>query len=238
MSRADTVIALVVIDTGHGATSNTRDALVSAGFTLSNILTTADSTATPACDIIVICRGISTQTLYDNRIKTAFESGTPVIFGSANGVNQGTGRNMAATFAKLTGGWNVTQTDTADVVVEDNAHPITDGQSLGQQAYYTANNWTMQLPDAATLSGQALLAMPDGIHSTMTNTVDLIPLEEGHLDLLGNPTAARCVLLGNVYGGQSAYTQLGIDLIGASIDWALEPIGGARRRSPLLLTPW
>jgi len=231
MSRADTVIALVANSTQHGTATNTRNALVSAGFTLSNILTTAESGTIPACDIIVICRGIATQALYDSKIKPAFESGTPVIFGSAN-VSQG-GQSIAATYANLTGVWTITSSSMRFVNILDNTHPITTGQATGVGEFCTGATFSMYLQSDAPLYSQVLAESPAG------NGGDIIPLEAGHVDLLGNPTAARCVLFGNVYGF-TTYTQLGIDLIGASIDWALG--GGdppaSRRRSPLMLTPW
>ena len=224
MDRATKTVAVVTNTTSHAAATNTRNAIISAGYASANVTLVAEAGTIPAADVIVIARGILTQELYDAKIAPAFEAGTPVIFGSANALFNT--KYISASFARLTGSFQVGETDLTSLWVHNNEHFITAGQALGTGAFYTANNWSFFIPSINEVYASALLRQSE------TGAGDLVPLEAGHLNLDGVATAARAVLFGNIYGGQSTYTQLGIDLIGNAIEWAL---GRTESAEPFLL---
>lgn len=219
----DTVtIALVVADSGHAATTNTKQALLDAGFLDGNITVHTDTTSPPASDIIVVSRGVDTQADWD-LISPEWDSGTPVILGSANGLPAGIGHSMAATFANLTGTFAVDDsspgTNENDIV--DNFNYITQTFPLGKIEIYSAQNFGFSVEEGQVFAGTHLAdADPEGGGNVSGNPT-LIAMNAGAPDLQGNATPAKSVVWGDLYGGQSTYTADGAELLARCIDWCL-----------------
>ena len=232
MGRSSVVVQIVTESTGNIAPVNTRNALIDIGFDQNNVNIHHQGSTPPECDVIVICRGIRTQELYDNVIKEAFESGTPVIFGSAN-VNTGEDVGLSATFADLTGGWMVLSQSVLFLKVTNNTHPITLSFNENELFRYVSDqDFRFALPDGDDLYDSALCDLTNSGGDNL-EIVDVVPIEAGHIDLKGNPTPARCVLFGNVYG-RVGYTEDGKELIGAAMDWVVSAPQPSSRTTPLM----
>lgn len=223
-SRDQVTIALVVNDTSHGTTANTRNALISAGFASANIFTALDNAAPPAADIIVLLRSCETQVIYDTHIKPRFEAGTPVIFGSAPGLNTGNDWDMPSTFAKLTGKWEVaasgSSTGIINEYIETNAHYITQPfTALQELQIYPSQTWGYSVTAGQPTVG-AVLATGQLNRATMAGKPTLMAIPAGTQNLDGIATPVRSVVWGQVYG-LTGYTTNGGELLARCIDWAM-----------------
>ncbi|MCH4563334.1 hypothetical protein MKP05_09350 [Halomonas sp. EGI 63088] len=220
IDRGSVTIALVADNTTHASATNTKQALLDAGFLDGNLNIVNDDSAPPSADIVVVCRACATQTETDN-VLSAFSAGTPVVWGSAP-TTAGTGRSMGSTFANLTGTITVAQDtdgyDGGDVIDAD--HHITSPFGLGQTVWYSGANWGFVVDNGASFVG-TLLANGDPDVLALADNAALIAIEAGTNDLLGNPTPARAVVWTNLYGGQTAYTADGAELLARSIEWCL-----------------
>lgn len=217
----DTVtIALVVADPAHAATTNTKQALIDAGFLDGNITVHTDTTAPPSSDIIVICRGVNTQGDWD-LISPAWDSGTPVVLGFADGVTAGTGRSMSATFANLTGTFGVDNFAVDEIDIIDNSHYITQPFSLGRLVILEDLNFGAAVDDGESFVGTRLANSDPDAGVDIAGNPTLIFVPAGTPDLQSNATPAKAVVWGDLYGGQSAYTADGADVLARCIDWCL-----------------
>ncbi len=217
-ARDTTTVVLRVNDDTHAATTNTKQALLDAGFLDANITVSPESEAVPDGDIILLCRAGATQAAVDPII-TKWQAGTPVVWGSANAITAGTGRSVSSTFADLTGTWTAESASTNDNVIVTNGHPITEPFSVGRLGILTNLNYGIALDAGAPYVG-TLLATGDENSATLADNPTLIAVEAGTNDLLGSPTPARSVVWGDLYGGQSAYNADGAELLGRIIDWS------------------
>lgn len=217
--RNGVTVALVVADTGHNATTNTKQALLDAGFLDANISLSLDTLAPPGADIIVICRACETQAKWNN-IKPAWDAGTPVVFG-AGALGFGAGGTLASTLANLTGTATVTDTQAMnEEFIVDNTPYITTPFDPGPLTVTGANSYGFALDNGAAYVGTLLATGdPDMSHTAGETTLVMIPAQT--LDLVSNPTPARSVVWTNLYGGQSAYSADGAELLARCIDWCL-----------------
>lgn len=214
-------VVLVVADDTHDATTNTRQALIDGGFDADRITVVEETATIPAGDIIVISRAIDSQADAD-KIITHWGNGIPVVWGSIDGVTAGTGRSGGSTFADLTGTFEVVSSspgiDGADIT--DATHYITSPFGLGQTVMFTGANYGYALDTGASFVG-AKLADADPDHADVAGQASLIAVEAGTNDLLGNPTPARSVVWGDLYGGQTAYSADGVTLLSRIVQWCL-----------------
>lgn len=219
-ARNEITIALVVNAPSHGATVNTKQALLDAGFLDANITVHQDTTAPPAADVIVICRAIDSQSDWD-MIAPAWQAGTPVIFGSKNGQTDQSDQDHAATYAGLANAFYAqTLTTYESIEVFCNTHYITAHMPLGDNLFYTGGSNYMYALSAPGNHVGLPLAHGDSDNPNFDRPT-LIALEKGIDDLNGNKVPVRSVIFADLYGGQNPYTVAGREVIARSIEWCL-----------------
>jgi len=217
--RGSTQLAIVVASTTHGATENTQQALLDAGFLDDNIALVEEGDPIPPVHAILVVRGVGTQAQVDV-VQAAHAKGVPVCWGSTPGGGSGSGVTMGATLARLTGTW--TAASSADGydgdAILDVAHPVIDPLEPGKTVLFTGGNWGYSLDDGAAFVG-TLLANGDPDVTALAGNAALIAIEAGTNDLDANPTPARSVVWTNLYGGQSEYTEAGREYLARIIEW-------------------
>ncbi len=213
-------VVLVVADDTHAATTNTKQALVDAGFDADRITVVEDSGTIPAGDVIVVCRALDTQADTD-KVLAHWANGIPVVWGSAD-TTLGVGRQTGSTFADLTGAFEVVSNspgiDGADIT--DATHYITSPFGTGQTVMFGGANYGYALDGGASFVGTKL-ADADPDNADVAGQASLIAVEAGTNDLVGNPTPARSVVWGNLYGNPTAYSADGVTLLSRIVQWCL-----------------
>jgi len=222
--RALIKILMIVNDLGHAATTNTRNGLIAAGFDLANITTVAESATPPSgsFDVAMIVRAFETTTGNWSHYMGLWEAGLPFLFGSANNLTAGTGRNMPSTRANLTGTYTVySGANVNENNITNNSHPITSPWAIGRLSIYSGSSSAFGY---GVTSGQPFvgtqLALGDPDASQLSSTVSLIAVPAGteRLNSAG-PTMTPAVVWGDLYAGQFPYTADGRELMARSIDW-------------------
>lgn len=222
--RSQIVIALVSTDVNHASHTNTKTALTRAGFSAANILSVLDTaTSLPACDIVVICRGVEDQTEFDTLIAPAWDSGTPVVFG---GVGAGWVSNQAfphgGSFANLTGPLYVLgATENGIGRSLNTSHGITQHIRPEVPYYWYAsdNSYEAGLNNENEFVGEKLHQWDAG---GLEYRTDLIAVEAGTQRLnAAGPSPARAVVAMQCYGGQADYMPRAYEVLARSIEWCL-----------------
>lgn len=219
-ARSEVSVVMVVESPSHGATINTKQALLDAGFLDANITIHQDTTAPPAADIILICRAIDSQSDWD-MVAPAWQSGTPVIFGSKNGQTDQSNQDHAATYAGLANQFYAATSSSYDSInVFCNTHYITAHMALGENLFYTGTTNYMYALSAPGNHVGFTMAYSDNSGAELNNPT-LVAIEKGTEDLNGNNVPVRSVILADLYGGQNPYTVAGREVIARSIEWCL-----------------
>ena len=203
------------------AVGNTTAALQAAGHTVTPILDTAlTSTDVSGYDVIVGVLSTNTQAIA-NALRA---TGKPLVltlvctdqFGNAGGIVNDTvpyfmglcGRVRA--FDASAGG--------RSIFTQFPAHPILAGLPA-EVTVNEQNNFFCVVEDGRYV-GTLLALGPQNVVNARSR-IAAFAVEAGTLDLNGVPVNQRIVVLGFLYGGQSAYTSDGITLLDRAIQWAI-----------------
>lgn len=232
-------LVLFTASTSHAAATNTKSALEDRGHTVTSV---ADNngggfgSGILATDVSGYDAMVAVRTTGETggttalRLREKVNAGKPLAIGmidtgaaaSSSVVVNPTRMDLMGSARAVANGGSLGQ----NINITDVSHDITSiFGSTGNQSVMVGSNFQGSVNGSFSHVGTKLGEGPAG--EATAGETSLFAVERNTLDLDGTPAAvgARVVVWGNLYGGQTAYTADGKDLLDSIIDWLIQPVG-------------
>jgi hypothetical protein len=208
-------ILLVTADTSHTSVTNTTNALISLGHSVTTLVEGSFTAASASSyDLVAVTRANDGSSM-----TTAMEGcDRPLLIGLTAGNVEGTGyATLASTMGLGTSG--TVESEAYQINVTDVSHPITapvwGTSGTGVKQVVVSNNF---MEGTVSPVGTTLAL---GVNGTVSTVPVLVAVERWTTRGARAALPVRIVYYGEVYAGQSLYTSEGVALLGTIVDWLL-----------------